>query len=108
MRLSQAETDAILVAVETHLLPSFRGMLFLFGSQVDDRAKGGDIDLLLVVESLADLQNLKMVDYKMVAAMKMSPVIGDQKIDFQVVSLDESQKGFFSQALKKSIALKRW
>lgn len=108
MRLSQEEITALVSAVEFHLPPQFKGTMHLFGSQINDLAKGGDIDLLLVVNSQADIQNIKMVDYKMVASMKASSVIGNRKIDFQVVDLDESEKGFYSQALKGSVVLKQW
>jgi predicted nucleotidyltransferase len=43
MRLSAAEKAALDAA-----LKGVRGKIFLFGSRTDDRARGGDIDILVL------------------------------------------------------------
>lgn len=108
MRLSPAECHCIVDAVGTHLPPFFVGTLILFGSQVDNAAKGGDIDLVLIANSSDDLRKLKMSDYKIVASIKSTKEIGGRKIDFQVLSPEESSAGFYGEALKKSIVLYKW
>jgi len=45
VRLTPEERDAIAAAARQTLLPGTR--VSLFGSRVDDSARGGDIDLLL-------------------------------------------------------------
>lgn len=45
MRLSAEQADTIPQAVRAHLGADLR--LWLFGSRVDDRRRGGDIDLLV-------------------------------------------------------------
>jgi predicted nucleotidyltransferase len=45
MRLTQPQIDAITQTVSRFTAGT--GNIFLFGSRLDDRAKGGDIDLLI-------------------------------------------------------------
>ena len=46
MRLSKADIEAIKASFDLHFS---KGKVILFGSRLDDEAKGGDIDLLLIV-----------------------------------------------------------
>ena len=73
MRLSEQEIDAI--------RRSFRetfesGMLYLFGSRVDDRRRGGDIDLYIVPDRYENVARKKIA---FLAELKRR--IGEQKID---------------------------
>ncbi len=106
MRLSDEEVQAIVKSVKEFLPNDFKGQLVLFGSQTRLDAKGGDIDLALLVLMPQDkVDQLKMQDYKMVAAMKMKSQIGDRKIDFNVISEEDSNKAFFREALKGAVVL---
>ena len=73
MRLTTYQQQAI----KKHFLEVFKeGEIYLFGSRVDDNAKGGDIDLYLVVPNIKDLAT-KKIDF--LVALKRD--IGEQKID---------------------------
>jgi predicted nucleotidyltransferase len=49
MRLTSSEKNAILAAVSKH---DAGARVILFGSRTDDRARGGDIDLLVVSDRI--------------------------------------------------------
>lgn len=77
MRLSQYEINTI----KSTFLETFKsGNIYLFGSRVDDMAKGGDIDLYIQSKN-----NLPMSKIKFLSQLKQK--IGDQKIDV-IVSKD--------------------
>lgn len=80
MRLTQQEIEAI----RSSFYEVFKnGRIYLFGSRVDDRQKGGDIDLFVMSEG-ADLE--KKIDFLVLLKQK----IGDQKIDV-VISKDRNR-----------------
>ena len=81
MRLSEAERTAIRAAITRHFGAESR--VFLFGSRVDDRRRGGDIDLL-VESSLPEPQALHA---KIGAITDIQRSIGDQKIDMVTCNL---------------------
>lgn len=53
--------------------------LWLFGSRVDDSKRGGDIDLLIVVETEAQLAAAQKLEIGLLVLLKEK--IGEQKID---------------------------
>lgn len=71
--------------------------LYLFGSRVDDSKKGGDIDLLVVSETLTkkDLRKLRVAFFK---------VFGEQKLD---IVLDDGTftNPFHKMILHKAVVL---
>ena len=73
MRLSQKEIDAIKSNFEKFF---DEGVLYLFGSRVDDSRKGGDIDLYI---STKNKENL--VDKRIKFSASLQREIGEQKID---------------------------
>jgi predicted nucleotidyltransferase len=68
MRLSTAQTRQITHAV--HQLAGGTAEVYLFGSRLDDNARGGDIDLL--IESAAPLGLLQRARIKMEREAKLS------------------------------------
>lgn len=108
MRLSPDQTFALTQAITAFLPQDFCGHLILFGSQVNDLARGGDIDLLLIVESEAHLHLLQEKDYQIIAKMKQQREIGDRRIDFKIISKADLKKPFFILALENSVVIYRW
>jgi predicted nucleotidyltransferase len=102
MRLNQIEVEAIITETKKFLTSDFHGKLVLFGSRTKDHLKGGDIDLALIGEDEKQIQELKTLDYKILAAMKLNRAIGDQKIDLKILTIAESKSPFFEHALSGS------
>lgn len=83
MRLSLQEVDKIRIA----LAPCVDGLacrIYLFGSRVNDSARGGDIDLLLVVDHNDDRELLrrKRLDLN----VNLIKQLGERRIDLVVAS----------------------
>ena len=93
MRLSQNEVTHILKAVrakDTHAL------VYLYGSRIDENAKGGDIDLLIASDKLSLKDKIELL-------ITIKDSIGEQKIDLTLMSKDELNTSSFF----KSIELKQ-
>jgi predicted nucleotidyltransferase len=73
MRFKQTEVAAI---CESFRDVFSRGAMYLFGSRVDDRKKGGDIDLLVVPEMKENA-----VEKKLDFLVRLKKMIGEQRID---------------------------
>ena len=81
--------------------------VILFGSRVDDAKKGGDIDLLLLVENPNLEAELAENKHYLLAAIKKN--IGDQKIDLLVSSYPAVKTDpFLKMVFPKSLLLKHW
>ncbi|WP_236631929.1 nucleotidyltransferase domain-containing protein [Endozoicomonas montiporae] len=70
--------------------------IWLFGSRVDDQAKGGDIDLLIMSEILTFMDKSKI-------RIGLYDLIGEQKIDL-VIAADDSDP-FTRIALSEGVRL---
>lgn len=82
--------------------PDVQGKLKLYGSRTQDELKGGDIDLCLVVDTNQEAEDLqtKIIPFLMAVTKR----IGDQKIDFAVISKQQSQiDPFWKVALVTSL-----
>jgi predicted nucleotidyltransferase len=73
MRLKEREKNLIIAIFKNTFI---HGALYLFGSRVDDTAKGGDIDLYIVPDDFNKLTE-KKVDF----LVRLKKIIGEQKID---------------------------
>jgi predicted nucleotidyltransferase len=93
MRLKEFEQAAILSTVKCL---DNNACVYLFGSRVDDTKKGGDIDLLVMSDSLTR-------DDKRTIRIKLNEVLGEQKIDI-VLAVDDSDP-FVKLALETGIKL---
>ncbi len=81
MRLTELEKDGLLLAIKEYVKSDFK--LRLYGSRLDNNLKGGDIDLILMVDN--DLvPKIKWNKHKILVAMKSK--IGEQKIDLSISS----------------------
>ncbi len=95
MRLTPKQHQAI----KKYFLEVFQdGEIYLFGSRIDDKKKGGDIDLYIRTK---DKQNL--VRKKLDFLVKLKREIGEQKID--VVFDRGLQRAIDSIAMEKGVAL---
>ncbi len=85
MRLLESERVDIINTFKTIF---HRGSIYLFGSRVNDRQKGGDLDLYLVSDSPLDVgvRMKKKRDF----VLRLEELLGEQKIDV-VVSKDKSR-----------------
>lgn len=99
MRLSEQDVRAI-VGTFSPILKRYDGELYLFGSRVDDRKKGGDIDLLVVVAApsipLVAAEKLRIVDL-------IQRKIGEQRIDVTITSQEKIQCDEFLQSIVPSM-----
>ena len=76
MRLSERERKEILATVR---LFDENARVFLFGSRADDSKKGGDVDLLVLSETISPLERARI-------RRVICDRIGDQKIDLLIAA----------------------
>lgn len=84
MRLTDKERAGIVEACRS-VIDHQRFALFLFGSRVNDQAKGGDIDLLLLIEPQQE-REIRLIKHILLREIKSR--IGEQKIDFVIATSD--------------------
>ena len=105
MRLTPKEISNLIQAIEEFGQNQME--LRLFGSRTNDQLKGGDIDLLLLVQKKILKDQLNTQKHLILARMK--ELIGDQKIDLKIAQIDEINNDPFLQIIfPKSIPLKIW
>ena len=71
MRLTQQEQDVIRQVIN---ISDQNAKVYVFGSRIDDTAKGGDIDLLVISDLLT-------IDDKISIKLALYKHLGEQKID---------------------------
>ena len=76
MRLSETELNAI---KEVFRNTFQNGVVYLFGSRVDDSKKGGDIDLYIMPANKENIAE-KKIDF----LVKLKQRIGEQKVDIVI------------------------
>lgn len=72
--------------------------IWLFGSRVDDRARGGDIDLLVVSNRLAFAEQLRL-------RMAILDRIGWQQLDLLVRRHDQLGEPIVAHAMESGVKL---
>jgi predicted nucleotidyltransferase len=108
MRISDAHKNSMISVIED-FLGGQKGQLRLFGSRTRDQGRGGDIDLLLLVQSDDLLKELKHRKQEIIVRLKDR--IGDQRIDLVIessVNLEKAQTPFIESILDSSLLLKDW
>lgn len=79
MRLTPRQHEIIRRTLKSHF--GRNSLIRLFGSRVDDTARGGDIDLYVE----PDIQDPnQLVDAKLNALAELHRILGDQKIDIVI------------------------
>jgi predicted nucleotidyltransferase len=92
MRLSISEQKDISTAIESVLGSKPVWEIYLFGSRTLDHRKGGDLDLLLIVEN-SHLDRVKKQKIDLLLSLKER--LGEQKIDLIIASPDEIDSNSF-------------
>jgi len=95
MRLSPTQKNVIVTAVGKHD-PEAR--VILFGSRVDDLARGGDIDLLVISDVIGWRQEWEI-------RRDILDKIGWQKLDLLVRRSNELDSGIGHIAVESGVAL---
>lgn len=72
MRLTKFESEVIKKTIEKNIK---NAEIYLFGSRVDDKKKGGDIDLLIISDNDTNLKMLRKIN------IELEDELGEQKID---------------------------
>jgi uncharacterized protein len=85
MRLTAQEQEAIAEAARGTLAPGSR--VCLFGSRVDDSARGGDIDLL--VDAPAPMSAAEWVTRRNAFVARLYRSIGERRIDVLLAGQDD-------------------
>ncbi|WP_418139270.1 hypothetical protein AB9R84_10300 [Oceanimonas smirnovii] len=101
MRLSEQQQVLICRALKKHFGEQSR--IWLFGSRVDDNARGGDIDLYIEpeVQSPAGI-----VDARIAAMVDIYRQLGEQKIDLVINRFAGPQLAIYDVAKKNGVELK--
>lgn len=99
MRLSQP--NAAVIKKEVENVFGRDAKVWLFGSRVDDTARGGDIDLL--VEADVDLE--EALDKELRLYARLVRRLGDQRIDIVVHMLGAPLKPIHESARQKGLRL---
>jgi len=100
MRLSSSQIEAI--KQETEHFFGAQAEVWLFGSRVDDMAKGGDIDLY-VRPMTSDAAQL--VDARFAFLARLKQRIGDQKIDLVLQRTGGEELPIHAQAKQHGVRL---
>lgn len=106
MRLTSEEVNGLINALTQFLAPH-HAELRLFGSRTDSQRKGGDIDLLVLVNEPEVKEKLNLQKHLILASMK--ELIGDQRIDLKIAEFNEiNSDAFLTHIFPQSIILKVW
>jgi predicted nucleotidyltransferase len=106
VRLSKLEVEQIIKAI-TPFLREQEAEIRLYGSRTNDYLKGGDIDLLLILDKSKSATILLAQKHQILAQIK--GLIGEQKIDLKIASKQELKKDpFLKLIMPKSMLLHRW
>lgn len=100
MRLTQEQQQQISRILKQHF--GAKSRIWLFGSRVDDAARGGDIDLYIEPE-VQDPTGI--VNGRINAMVDMHLSLGDQKIDLVINRFAGPQLDIFQLAKNKGVEL---
>lgn len=100
MRLTQQQQATIRTVLRRHFGPTSR--IRLFGSRVDDTAKGGDIDLYIE----PDIQSPdQIVAARLNALAELHLALGEQKIDLLIRRQQEQELPIHRHAQETGVPL---
>lgn len=99
MRLTARQRTEILSTARELFGPQVR--VVLFGSRVDDRLRGGDIDLMIDT----DLATQSAHESRLAFLVELKKRLGDRKIDVIVRSPDRPAKPIYDAASRHGVEL---
>ena len=104
MRLTPRQQSALRVALHRHFGAAAR--LWIFGSWVDDKARGGDFDVLVQTDE-ADAPRLVDAKLEFLADLHAAPHFEDERIDVVLMSTapDPQPRPIQRAALDRGVAL---
>ena len=106
MRLTSNQVTQ-LVSAMTPYIADGHAELRLYGSRASNELKGGDIDLLLLLDKNERVSDLISEKHHILASIKHG--IGDQKIDLFITSQDQiEQDVFLKMIFPTSVFIHRW
>lgn len=106
MRLTQSEKEELISAISP-FLNGINAELRLYGSRVNDSLKGGDIDLLLLLDHEKSVDTIKLQKHMLLSAIKKR--LGDRKVDVLIASRDTmTSDTFLTMIVPESIVLHIW
>ncbi len=103
MRITEQEKQTFIQVLSGYI--DEPAELRLFGSRASDNAKGGDIDLLIQVNSEEAADRLMYCKIDILTEIKM--LIDDQKIDL-LICTKETSDPFIQSVIPTSMLLHRW
>ena len=98
MRITKDQKLAILNQIK-NLIENPK--IYLFGSRTKDELKGGDIDLMVIVDE-KKRKRYESLKIELLVAIKGEKSIGDRKIDLIITSDSEIKKEAFLQDIYKN------
>lgn len=103
MRLGDRERGIIRTAAAEVFGPGAKVMLF--GSRVDDARRGGDIDLLILLDGSSDNENMEALAKKRVHYLvTLEKALGERKIDL-ITALPGDDRAIVGIALATGVEL---
>ena len=99
MRLTQSQIDVI--KQKTLLVFGDSAKVYLFGSRIDDLAKGGDIDLFIELNQLTECAVLKTLQLN----SELQQAFGLQKIDILFYAPNYAWQTIYSIAKEQGVLL---
>ena len=106
MRLTSNQKNKIISALES-FLKTDKAELRLYGSRTKDTLRGGDIDLLLLLNSPDSLAKFNENKHHILSTIKKN--LGDQKIDLLIATKHDTEQNVFLKLIyPESILLKKW
>ena len=107
MRLSPQYIDVFSRVISEYLDKNDKAELRLYGSRVHDELKGGDIDLLLLIDEEKNAKSIRLLKPKILG--KIFQLIDEQKIDLLIMSYEKAkQDAFVQMILKGSVVIQHW
>ena len=99
MRLTDSQRDVIRKLARRHF--GVRAEVRVFGSRIDDRARGGDLDLFIETE----LSGNALQDAELAFLRELQDEMGEQRVDVTLHTRGEAMTGFEAYARREGIPL---